>query len=335
MQTMSVAERVNKRRIIGGDDDGLMCISPLKHKWARDFWKQMQKNNWFPHEADLSRDVPQYKTVLTDAERRGYDRALAFLSNLDGIQFNNLMFNIGNYITSPEVKMCISRQAYEEANHVDSYATLIEAVSADPQEIYMTYERDPQLAEKNALILAQSQILRDDYTPRNFALAVVANVVLEGIYFYSGFLMFYTLARGGKMQGSADMIRFIQRDEEVHMNFFLKIFETLKIENPEIFHDPAFYADCIALIKNAVALETMWGKHIISGGILGLSDAIIEQYVQWLANDRAVRLGMSPIYPGITNPVPWVIEFSQPNRQEVNFFEGKVSDYQVAGSLEW
>lgn len=325
---------VNNRRLILGPRSGIMAISPLKHAWARDLWKLMLSNTWFAAEIDLSRDVKDYKN-LTDAERRMYDKALAFLSNLDGIQFDNIVTNIGAQITSPEVSMLIARQAYEEALHVDAYNTLIEAISANPLDIYMTFARDKQLAEKNQYILEQSKILGSDPTARNFALAVVANIILEGIYFYSGFFAFYTLARTGKMLGSADMIRFIQRDEQMnHLTLFVKMFETMQQEHPEVFDD-TLYADIQELFKNAVELEILWGKHIISGGVLGITDGIIEDYIKHLANERCAMIKISPIYPGVKNPVAWVDKFSSINNEESNFFESKVKSYAVGGTLGW
>lgn len=329
---IDIAEIVNKRRLIDGPEDKLMCISPLKHKWAFEVLDVMEANTWLPAEIDMSRDAKQIKT-LDPGKRRMYDKALAFLSNLDGIQFNNLVNNIGKYITSPEVSMCISRQAYEEANHVRSYATMIEAVSFNPLDVYMTYQRDSVLAEKNQMILAQSEALGTHYSPRAFALAVVSNILLEGIFFFSGFLAFYTLARGGEMLGSADMIRLIQRDEVTHMHLFLYMLDTLRAENPEVF-DRQFAEDAMKLVKAAVELEVAWGQHIISGGVLGLTDSIIDSYIKHLANDRCERMGLMMPYPGVKNPVPWVEDFSNPNGNETNFFEGKISTYSV-GTLEW
>lgn len=324
---------VNKRRLIMGPSSKLMAVSPLKHAWARDVWKLMLANTWFAAEIDLSRDVKDYKN-LSDAERSMFDKALAFLSNLDGIQLNNLVFNIGNHITSPEVSMLIVRQAAEEGVHVDAYSTMIEALSTNPFDVYTTFARDNILSNKNDYIMAQSAVLGDEFTPRNFAMAVVANIILEGIYFYSGFLAFYTLARTGKMLGSADMIRFIQRDEVVHLNLFVNMFKTLQVENPEIF-DEAFYADAQKLFSEAVNLETMWGKYLISGGVLGLTDAIIDDYIRHLANQRLAMIGMTPLYPGVKNPVAWVEQFSNINGEESNFFESKVKSYSVGGTLEW
>jgi ribonucleoside-diphosphate reductase beta chain len=322
---------INNRRLIEGEKNDLMCVSPLKHKWAFEVLDVMEANTWFPREVNLTRD--KNRVGMSDAENTMYDKALAFVSNLDGIQFNNLINNIGQYITSPEVSMCIARQAYEEANHVRSYATMIEAVSADPMGVYMTFEHDGVLAAKNEFIMRQSAILGEAYSARNFALAVVANIILEGIYFYSGFLIFYVLAKNGKMLGSADMIRYIQRDETVHMGLFVHMFETLKQERPELF-DAQFYSDARELFINAVNLESSWGCHIIKGGVLGLTDKIMVDRIKYLANDRAALIGMGPIYPGVVNPTPWVEKFSAINGVENNFFEAKVSAYSV-GTLEW
>ncbi len=263
-----------------------------------------------------------------------YDRALAFLSNLDGIQFNNLITNIGTHITSPEVSMVLSRQAYEEANHVRAYATMTEAVSLDPLAIYGMYQTDDILAKKNQFIMTQSDELAGGFTPEKFALAVVGNVCLEGIYFFSGFLGFYVLAKNGKMLKSADQIKYIQRDEETHLEVFIHMWNTLKLERPEIF-TPEFYAKAMKLITDSVELEISWGKYIIEGGVLGVTDAIVTDRIRFLANTRAARLGLPEPYPGVKNPTPWVEKFSAVNGVETNFFEGKPTDYQAGGGLDW
>lgn len=324
---------INKRRLIDGPNDKLMQIAPVRHTWARDVWRVMLANTWFPSEVDLSRDVKCYREELTDGERQMYDRALAFLSNLDGIQLNNLTLNIGKYITSPEVSMCIARQAFEEALHVESYSVLIEAIGRNPIEIYNLFDNDRILAEKNEHIIRQSEILGRNYTPRNFVLAVVANIILEGIYFYSGFTAFYVLAKAGKMTGSAKMIKFIDRDEGgTHLRLFTEMYKTLKIENPELF-DQQLINDIIALIRSSVEIEIAWGKHIISGGVLGMTDQIIEDRIKHLADTRLISIGMGPIY-GVKNPIPWVDKFSQIDGIDTSFFEQKVAEYSV-GTLVW
>lgn len=332
---MNTAEIINARRLIDGPKNDLMCVSPLKHKWAWEVLEKMEENTWFTKEVDFTNDKFDFKFKLTDAERSMYLKALAFLSNLDGIQFNNLVNNIGQHITSPEVSMCVSRQAWEEALHVKSYALMIENVAEDPMSIYMMFENDPILAKKNEHILRQSRIIGTQYSKRAFVLATVSNIILEGIYFFSGFLAFYCLAKNGKMLNSADMIRLIQRDEEgTHLELFLNMFYTLQREEPEVF-TPDLWEDIKQLFKDAVELETAWGCHIISGGVLGMTDAIVGDYIKHLANKRCAKLGMPEIYPGVKNPVEWVEKFSDVNYLEQNFFESKNVVYQVGGALDW
>lgn len=332
---MNIIDLINKRRLIQGPEDKLMCISPLKHKWAMDVLKQMRKNDWYPESIAMNDDVVCFREKLDDAERSMYIKALAFLSNLDGIQFNNLITNIGGHITSPEVSMAISRQAYEEANHVMAYSLMIESMALNPLEIYGLYETDEILAAKNRFIMTQSDELNGGFTPEKFALAVVGNICLEGIYFFSGFFAFYVLAKAGKMLKSADQIKYIQRDEEqTHLELFIHMYHTLQQENPEIF-TPDFYRRAKEIVRQSVELEVAWGKHIISGGVLGVTDAIMENRIQWLANQRVQRLGWEPMYPGVKNQSAWVEKFSAINGVNTNFFEGKPTDYQSGGGLEW
>lgn len=331
---MNMMEMINARRLIEGPEDRLMCVNPLKHKWAWDMMDQMENNSWFPKSVAMNDDIVCYNDRLDNAERGMYDKALAFLTNLDGIQFNNLITNIGSHITSPEVSMVMSRQAYEEANHVRAYSTLTEAVSLDPQKIYGMYLTDEILAKKNQFIMTQSDALAEGFTAEKFALAVVGNICLEGIYFFSGFLGFYVLAKNGKMLKSADMIKYIQRDELTHLDVFVHMYHTLQHERPELF-TPEFFVKAERIVRDAVELETSWGCYIIEGGVLGVTDAIVTERIKFLANQRVERLGWAPLYPGVKNPTPWVEKFSAVNGVEANFFEAKPTDYQAGGGLDW
>jgi ribonucleoside-diphosphate reductase beta chain len=326
---------VNDRRLILGPRNNLMAISPLKHAWARDLWKVLLANTWFPQEVDMSRDIKQYRApdALTEADKRMYRMALAFVSNLDGIQFNNLTFNIGHHITSPEVSMLISRQAFEEGLHVDAYSTMIEAVTDDPMSIYTLFAHDDILGAKNEHILKQSALLGDEFNAKNFTMALVANMMLEGVYFFSGFLTFYILARQGKMLGSADQVRFIQRDEETHLEIFARCYETQKVECPEVF-TPQFYREVDELMNASAELEIAWGTHIIGDGVLGTTPELHRAYIQSLVDKRRARIGLPPLY-GVKNPYSWVEQFSQVKGTETNFFEGRVASYQVGGQLDW
>lgn len=334
-QNEKYREIIDARRLAFGPEDRLMTMAVVKYPWAEQIYDTMDANIWLPRSISMGPDRDFYRSdKLTDRERNAYDKALAFASNLDGIQFHNLITNIGVHVTAPEVNLCIARQASEEGVHVKAYQLMAQTVSLDPISVYMAFERDGVLAEKNEYIMRQSDALGRDPTKGAFARAIVGNILLEGIFFYSVFLNFYVFAKNGKMIGSADQIRYINRDEGgTHLELFTNMHHTFRQENPDIY-DAQFYADAEKMFREAVELEIAWGKHIIQGGILGLTDEVIEGYIKYLANKRAALIGLKPLYPGVKNPVPWVEKFSQVNGVRANQFERKVTDYAV-GSLQW
>lgn len=337
----SNSEIINQRKVINGYDDGLMQISPLKHPWAYQIFETMIRNTWVPQEVPMQLDVNQWNAdnVLTDKERRVYERSLSFVSNLDGLQTNNLACNIIRHITSPETILAITRQTFEEALHVVSYATLVEALALDPETIYGMYRTDKDLYDKNRVVLrAVSKIASPDFktgtfeSDQMFLEACVGNIIIEGIYFYSAFLIFYVLRRNNKMPGSAEMIQFINRDEDMHLKLFIHITNTIKEEQPELW-TPDFQNQIRQNIIDAVEMEYRWGENCIQEGILGLTPDNLRAYLQFVGDIRLQSIGLSKQWNS-QNPFPWIDELTQGNMIEVNFFEGRVKEYQT-GTLEW
>eukprot|EP01047_Picozoa_sp_COSAG01_P033596 COSAG01_NODE_2480_length_7606_cov_41.116291_5_plen_353_part_00 len=334
------AEIINKRRVINGYDDGLMQISPLKHPWAYDIFNTMVKNTWVPQEVPMQSDISMWESgALSEQEKTVFERSLAFVSNLDGLQTNNLACNIIRHITSPEVILAVTRQTYEEALHVQSYATMVEALALDPERVYGLYRTDQELYEKNQTVLEAVSKIADPLfktgtfeNDQLFLEACIGNVILEGIYFYSAFLVFYVLRRNGKMQGSSEMIQFINRDEDMHLKLFIHISNTIRAEQPELWNDE-FKLRIRKNIKDAVEMEYQWGASCIGDGILGLTCESLKDYLQFVGDMRLLALGLEKEWNS-KNPFPWIDEFTQGSMIEVNFFEGTVREYQT-GTLEW
>ena len=322
-------ENVNDRKIFGGDPTGIFELNNIKYQWAYNLWEVMLNNTWFPKEVDMTRDVNDYKNI-TEAEKDAYDKALSQLIFMDSLQTNNLIDNVNPYVTSPEINLILVRQSFEEALHSQSYAVMVDSISTNSEEIYELWRTDMMLKSKNDAIASVYEELSTNPTEHNFLKACFANQILEGIYFYSGFAYLYTLARSGKMLGSAQMIRFIQRDEVTHLVLFQNLINTLRKERPDLFTDK-LKEEVIAMFKQAVKLESDWGKYITQGQILGLTDDIVEQYIQYLADDRLESVGFEKLY-NVENPIKWVDDFSKFNDQKTNFFEGTVANYSK-GSL--
>lgn len=324
-------ESVNERKIFGGNPTSMFDLNKIKYQWADHLWKTMLANTWFAEEVSMNDDKRDYLKLGAE-EKIGYDRALAQLIFMDSLQTNNLIDNINPFITSPEINLCLVRQAYEEALHSHAYAVMVESISANTEEIYDMWRNDMQLKSKNDYIAQVYMELAKNPTEENILKALFANQILEGIYFYSGFSYFYTLARSGKMLGSAQMIRFIQRDEVTHLILFQNMINALRNERADLF-TPKLINEVIEMFKKAVEIEALWGDYITQGKILGLTSSLIEQYIQFLADSRLSKVGIAKVY-GVQHPIKWVESFSSFNEQRSNFFEARVSNY-AKGSVSF
>ena len=324
-------ETINDRRVFGGNPDGMINFTTMRYEWALNLWDTMEANTWFPKEVNLTGDAKDYK-LLSEPEKRMYDIVLSGLMSMDSMQTNNLMDNINPYITAPEINACLSRQSYEEANHSKSYAVMVESISENTDEIYNLWKTDEVLLEKNKYISLVYQELSENITDIKILLAIVANQILEGIYFHSGFAAMYALGKSNKMVGSTQMIRFIQRDEVTHLLLFQNMFNSVRRERPEMF-TKELEKSIRDMFRRAVELESAYGKHITQGQILGFTDAIIEQYIQYLADKRLDAIGYKPEY-NVSHPIPWVDGYASFNDKRTNFFEGNVVNYSK-GSIDF
>jgi len=325
-------ETVRERKIFGGNPTGIFELNSIKYQWAYNLWDVMLNNTWFPKEVNLTEDVKDYKN-LTEIEKEAYDKALSQLIFMDSLQTNNLIDNVNPFITAPEINLILVRQAFEEALHSQSYAVMVDSISPNSAEIYDRWRVDEKLKRKNDEIAKVYEDLAKNPTDKAIVLSMFANQILEGIYFYSGFTFFYTLARSGKMLGSAQMIRFIQRDEITHLLLFQNMINSTKKERPELFTseliDEVYY-----MFEKAVELEVMWGQYITGGKLLGLTDGIIDQYIKYLADKRLTAVGFKKLY-NVSHPIKWVDNFSKFNDQKTNFFEGNVTNYSKGSLDEW
>jgi ribonucleoside-diphosphate reductase beta chain len=326
-------ETISERKIFGGNPDGMLNFTKMKYQWALTLWDTMEANTWFPKEVQMTGDAKDYK-LLTAPEKRMYDLVLSQLIFMDSLQTNNLMDNINPYITAPEINACLSRQSYEEANHSKSYAVMVESISDNTDEIYDMWKHDPVLREKNQIVA--DMFAREKFTEfdddEKMLLSMVGNQILEGLYFYAGFAAMYALGKSGKMLGSSQMIRFIQRDEVTHLLLFQNMINSTRKERPDLF-TPRIEAKIREMFKLAVEAETKWGIYVTQGQILGLSDENITQYIKYLADKRLIAIGYSPEY-NVSHPIPWVDGYSSFNDQRTNFFEGNVVNYSK-GSLDF
>ena len=320
---LTIAEIVNARRIIDGPSDKLRAVSAVKYPWTRAIWNRMIGNKWEADQVVLLRDKAEFSS-LTKKQQSAFRRALAFLSNLDSIQTENLTLNVSNFITDPSIQQLIGRQVNEEWIHVETYSTIIESIFDDPLEIYDMYRHNPLLSVKNDFITQQGAQVTLSPTPQNKVKSIVANLALEGIYFFSGFTVFFAINRAsGKMNGAVDGIKYIQRDELTHLDLFANTFNTLRVERPELF-TRKLLKECQTLLRTACESEIVWGLHVIDGGIPEVNEDIVRGYIEFRTEEVAKLIGLS-VYPNAKNPIPWVDDYRAITKG--NFFESKPTSY--------
>lgn len=322
------------RKIIKGDSTNLFNLNNVKYQWANLLYRNMMGNFWIPEKIDLTQDKNDYGN-LTVYEKTAYDGILSFLIFLDSIQTNNLP-NVSDFVTAPEVNLVLSIQTFQEAIHSQSYQYIIESIL--PKEIrnsiYDKWRENEVLFERNKYIAEIYQNFIDDQSDENFARIIIADYLLESIYFYNGFNFFYLLASRNRMMGTSDVIRLINRDELSHVVLFQQIMKEIKNENPDFFNEEEIYD----MFKKAVDQEITWTNHIIGSQILGITEETTEQYTKWLANERLKSLGLKPIYEGFDkNPYKHLERFADTEGEgnvKANFFEGSVTSYNMSSSID-
>lgn len=271
--------------IIGGNTTNLREWNRIKYDWAQTLYRTMLNNFWIPEEISLNEDIKQF-AYLTDGERNAFDKIISFLNFLDSIQTENLP-NLSRYVTAPEVSSLLNIQAFQEEIHAQSYSYILDTVTnpITRDKIYDEWREDKHLLERNKFIANIYQSFNEEPNEHNFLRVVMANYILEGIYFYSGFSFFYTLARQGKMTATSTLFKYINRDEITHLVFFQNIIRELKKENAELFTD-SIEEEFREMMRIGVEHEISWGQYVTHNEILGMNDQLIDQYIKYLSNLR-------------------------------------------------
>ncbi len=326
---------VRLRRMIGGNTTNLNDFNNMKYEWVSDWYRQAMNNFWIPEEINLGADIKDYRQ-LPAPERRAYDKILSFLIFLDSIQSANLP-QIGSYITANEINLCLAIQTFQEAVHSQSYSYMLDTI-CEPQErsaVLYQWKDDPRLLERNEFIGNLYNEFQDNQSPETLVRTLVANYILEGIYFYSGFMFFYNLGRNQRMPGSVQEIRYINRDENTHLWLFRNILLELKQESPELFTQQ--HVDRYrAMIREGCEQEIRWGHYVIGDEIQGLNRTMVTDYIQYLGNLRCQNLGFDPIYEGHDkepDSMSWVSQFSNANMIKTDFFEARSTAYAKSSAL--
>ncbi len=313
-----------------------LTLRPMKYPDFYEMYKNAIKNTWTVEEVDFSTDVMDLRSKMTEAERHLISRLVAFFATGDSIVSNNLVLNLYKHVNSPEARMYLSRQLYEEAVHVQFYLTLLDTYIPDHlerEQAFSAIENIPSIRAKGEFCfkwmdsIENLEQLNTKEERRQFVLNLVCFAAcIEGLFFFAAFAYVYFLRSKGLLHGLAAGTNWVFRDESAHMAFAFEVVETVRKEEPELFDD-TLKAQIAQMLDEAVDCEMQFAEDILSGGVAGLSIADMRQYLQFVADQRLTMLGIPKVY-NARNP------FSFMDLQDVqelaNFFERRVSAYQVA-----
>jgi ribonucleoside-diphosphate reductase beta chain len=318
-----------------GIQEGLL-LKPVRYQWAMDLYEQAVANTWFPNEIQLGEDIADFKR-MTDEERHAVTFLMSYFNPSELLVNKALAFGVYPYVNAPEAHLYLAKQMWEEANHCMSFEYVLETFPIDRDEAYNSHVDIPSMAAKEQFevefIKRMSEQTLDITTTegkRDFVRNLVAyNVILEGIWFYSGFMVALSFRQRNLLRNFGSLVDWIVRDESLHLKFGINLILTVLEENEDL-QTPEFAEEIRQMILNAVEMEEQYNRDLLPGGILGLNANYINQYVKYLADRRLEELGFEAEYK-VSNPAKWMATAND-TLQLVNFFESTNTSYESNAS---
>lgn len=328
----------DRKRLVGNTAIDVNALLPLANPHFRDFWRKGMDNHWAPHDIPMLKDAetwnkaPGTPGALTEAERQVVLINLGFFSPSESLIGNNVALALYRYINDPAARQALGRLFFEESIHNETFMYIVESLGLNETEIYSMYHTNPVVAEKCTFMQEATAALVEERIDTNtlegkrtLMEALLAQMIMEGILFYSGFVMNLSLYRRNLMMGIGKQYAYIMRDESVHIDIIRTIFNQLKDrEWPEVWTEE-FKEFVVQRIDEAIDIETRYAHMCLPKGIIGLKPEQFGEYVKYLADRRLQFIGMEKRYHA-SNPFLWLSEVTDLT-QESNFFEAKVTEY--------
>ena len=297
-------------------DDNRFVMFPIQHKDIREMYKKQVDCFWRAEEIDLSKDLTHWESLNAD-EKHFVSMILAFFAASDGIVLENLAVRFMSDVQLSEARAFYGFQIAMENIHSQTYSLLIETYIKNEDEkmrLFQAIDHFPCIKKKSDW--AQKWI-KDNRT--GFATRLVAFACVEGIFFSGAFCSIFWLKKRGLMPGLTFSNELISRDEALHCEFAILLYNKLVKKMPKNkIHE---------LIKEAVDIETEFICEALPCRLIGMNSKMMTQYIQFVADRLCLQLGYDKLYD-VTNPFDFMELISLEGK--TNFFERVVSDYSLA-----
>lgn len=319
--------------LLGKPSPDDMSLYPKRYQWAYDLYLQAVRNTWFPHEIALKEDLEDW-SKMTDDERHAVEFVMAFFNPAELIVNRSIALGIYPYLKSPECHLYLAKQMWEEANHCISFEYVLETFPFNRETVFHVHLETPSMVAKEKFINTYMKRMTEGSLDiatvegkKDFIRNLVAtNIVMEGIWFYSGFMVSLSFRQRNLLRNFGSMINWVLRDESLHLKFGINLILNILEENEDLLTED-FAAEIKDLIISGVELETAYNRDLFPKGILGLNADYVNQYVQYVADRRLNELGLGQHY-GVQNPAKWMSTATDV-LELVNFFESQNTSYEV------
>lgn len=319
--------------ILGTGIQDALLLKPVKYEWAMDLYNQAVANTWFPNEIQLGQDLSDWKK-MSDEERHAITFLMSYFNPNELLVNKALAFGVYPYVNAAECHLYLAKQMWEEANHCMSFEYVLETFPIDRDQAYAAHIDTPSMAVKEEFetkyIKRMTEETLDITTTegkKDFVRNLIAyNVILEGIWFYSGFMVALSFRQRNLLRNFGSLIDWVVRDESLHLKFGINLILTVLEENEDL-QTEEFATEIKQMILDGVEMEAAYNRDLLPNGILGLNSDYINQYVKYLADRRLEELGFDAHYK-VSNPAKWMAAAND-TLQLVNFFESTNTSYEV------
>ncbi len=322
------------RPLIGGDPLEPVQLFPLSYPWAYAHAQQGKRNTWFPEEVSMADDVRDWELRLSEEEKRAVEVLLGFFNPMESLVTHNLVLSIYRYVTAPEARLYLARQIWEEANHTMAFEYVLKTLPVDRERVFRLHRDEPAVRAKEAFLtdisrpMLEPLDMRRVEDRRRFLRNLVGYyVILEGVFFYGGFLFAYTFRRRNLLRGLGTIVDWTLKDESLHLSFGIHLITELLSKDPDLL-TPELGEELRRLILQAVELERAYNRVLLPQPLIGVSAEVLNAYVEYVTDRRLEELGLGASFH-TPNPAPWMAtEVDVP--EIVNFFEATNTSYEVA-----
>jgi ribonucleoside-diphosphate reductase beta chain len=311
-----------------------LTLRPMQYPQFFDLYKKSIKNFWTTEEIDFSLDLEHLRTKITPAEAHLVKRLVAFFATADNVVAHNLVISLYRHINSPEFRMFLGKQLFDEMVHVEAYLLLVDNYipeSEERKEAFEAYQNIPSVKRKADFCfkymegIEQIDRLDNDEKRRTFIENLICFAAcVEGLFFFGSFAYVYFLRNKGLLPGLAAATNWIFRDESLHIEGAMLALGVMRKEYENLF-DESMETRVYEMVDEAIKVELEFCKDALSSGITGLSESLVGEYLQYVADQRLTQLGFRPKYHS-QNPFPFMI--LQDTQSLTNFFEKRVTEYQ-------